>query len=346
MHANSPIHVASAVAKKRALTSLVFKVVIRTAVSVHVMIAGPLGVWAQDCDFQDLQPTSDVSYSSSCCTDACGLPHCNSCGSASLCENLSLFLGLEGSKQPQDFGVNAHFGGRFHANWGFPISVSNGLGLQIGAAINETRNAVQVVERVEGSKSRTQLFTTIGLFQRCPSGWNWALTYDHLNQDYFDDFSLGQWRGHLGYWLDGCTEIGVRVARSDGGDDGFFTTIPVSMEAITQGSLYGRKVWPTAAVTGFWVGIAEGHGETNVALGDLPPVNQRFTFGSDIFCPLTNRLAIFGEANFISPADTGTVDAYLGLVYHFGGNHRVFTRRFAPVLPVANNTSMSVDLTR
>ena len=26
-----------------------------------------------------------------------------------------LFLGLEGSKQPQEFGANAHFGGRFSA---------------------------------------------------------------------------------------------------------------------------------------------------------------------------------------------------------------------------------------
>jgi hypothetical protein len=38
-----------------------------------------------------------------------------------LLENLSLFGGLEGSKQPQDFGVNAHFGGRFHANMGLPL---------------------------------------------------------------------------------------------------------------------------------------------------------------------------------------------------------------------------------
>ena len=261
-------------------------------------------------------------------------------------DNLSLFLGLEGSKQPQDFGVNAHFGGRFHANWGVPLAREAGLGLQLGAAINETRNAVQVVERVEGSKDRSQVFATIGLFQRTDNGFVWGVGYDWLQQDYYDDFDLGQWRGQFGYFLSPRNEVGVRVAVSDRQDDGSFAGIPVVLDPISQGSLYVRHYWPTSAVTTLWFGLAEGHAEANVALGDLQPLDERFLFGSDIYFPLNNRLAIYGEANFIQPADTGTVDAYLGVALFPGGSCKALTRRFAPVLPVANNTSFSVDFSR
>jgi hypothetical protein len=275
----------------------------------------------------------------------CRQPGCGGSKFA-FCENFSIFLGLDGSKQPQDFGVNAHFGGRLHANLGIPLLADQGLGLQIGAALNATENAVQVVERVEGSKRRTQFFSTVGLFQRAGCGLNWALVYDFLNQDYFDSFSLSQWRGHLGYWCNDCAEIGIRAALSDRNDAGLFGTIPVVLDPISQVTLYGRKVWPKGAVTGVWAGVAEGHNEPNVALGDLSPIEEPFVFGADVFCPLTNRLAIYGEANFIRPADTGTVDAYLGIVFYPVGHRRAFRRPFAPVLPVANNTSMSVDLWR
>jgi len=109
--------------------------------------------------------------------DAYGRPAaacCNSCGfwfeNDNCFDNLSLFLGLEGSKQPQDFGVNAHFGGRSSVNWGVPLWRDWGLGLQLGTSLNATANAVQVVERVEGTTGRTQSFSTLGIFQRFESG--------------------------------------------------------------------------------------------------------------------------------------------------------------------------------
>jgi hypothetical protein len=37
-------------------------------------------------------------------------------------DELTLFGGLDGSKQPQDFGVNANLGGQAHFNWGLPLS--------------------------------------------------------------------------------------------------------------------------------------------------------------------------------------------------------------------------------
>jgi hypothetical protein len=269
------------------------------------------------------------------------------CDGGGLLDNLSLFLGLEGSKQPQDFGVNAHFGGRFAANWGMPLVRDHGVGVQIGTSINYTDNAVQVFERIEGTTGRFQSLTTVGVFQRTAGGLVWGAGYDFLFADYFDEFYLGQWRGTAGYALNCCDEFGVRVAISDKRESGSFGAIPVTLDPITQGSLYWRHTWESLTETSFWVGIAEGHGEANVALGDRPPVDERLVFGADIHVPLTDRLALFGEANFITPADTGTVDAYLGVVYYpAGGAHYARKRPFAPVLPVASNPSFSVDLAR
>lgn len=262
-------------------------------------------------------------------------------------DTLSVFLGYEGSKQPQDFGVNAHFGGRTHINWGAPLWEEAGLGLQLGTAINATANAVQVNERIEGNSSRTQSFTTVGLFQRDPSGWRWALAYDFLFQDYYDDFDLGQWRGRLGYELSPANEVGVQAAVSDNGDAGQFGPVDVYLRPITHGSVYWRHTWNNGAALRGWIGVAEGHSEANVALGDLPPQDECLVYGSDVFVPLGDYLAIFGESNFMTPADTGAVDAYLGFeIFPWGGAKRSRRNPFTPVLPVANNTSMTVDLER
>jgi hypothetical protein len=264
-----------------------------------------------------------------------------------LFDNLSIFLGIDGSKQPQDFGVNAHFGGRLFVNWGLPLVREWGIGAQIGTSLNYSDNAIQVLERVIGTTGRLQSLTTVGLFQRTNTKLSWAIVYDFLSQDYYDDFNLGQWRGYVGYAVSDRDEFGVRVAISERRESGRFGAIPVTLDPITQGSLYWRHTWETRTSTGLWFGIAEGHGEANFALGDLRPVDERLVFGADIHVPLNDRIALFGEANFITPSDTGTVDAYLGFVYYFGaGAHHALGDRYAPVLPVASNPSFSVDLAR
>lgn len=261
--------------------------------------------------------------------------------------HFSVFVGLEGSKQPQDFGVNAHFGGRAAVNWGMPLSRQYGLGLQLGTAVNATANAVQVVERVEGSAGRTQNFTTVGVFQRTRGGLVWGAGYDFLAQDYYDDFFLGQWRGTLGYDFTARDQIGVQASLRDRSDQGNFGAAEVDLRPISMGSVYYRHVFATGARLGGWIGVAEGHSETNAALGDLPEKDEPFLFGADVYVPLNNYLALFGESNFIMPSDTGTVDAYLGLeIYPWGGAKRGRSGWFAPAMPVANNTSFAVDLVR
>jgi hypothetical protein len=260
-------------------------------------------------------------------------------------DSLELFGGLEGSKQPQDFGVNAHFGVRFHANWGVPISRDLGLGLQVGTSVNLTDHAVRVTEAIDGASSRDQNFTTVGVFQRSAGGWVWGLVHDFLYESDYDRVFLTQWRARAGYQISQTDELGVFGMAPQKKDTAAWGPTNVRLRPLTQGSVYWRHTWEYGSQVGCWLGVAESHGQANVALGNEHPSGPRLVFGSDLHLPLNDYLAIYGEANFVTPAATGTVDAYLGFAYYPGGNARLWRRRaFSPVLPVANNTSFTTDL--
>ncbi|MDA1014682.1 MAG: hypothetical protein O3A00_09555 [Planctomycetota bacterium] len=279
---------------------------------------------------------------------------CDECRCGSNCrtswyENLSVFIGLEGSKQPQEFGVNAHFGGRTSVNWGIPLF--HGLGLQVGTAITYTDNAVQVFERVGEVSGRSQNYTTVGLFQRTDFGLTWGAAYDFLFQDYYSEVHLGQWRMKIGQELGQDDEFGLKFALPQRNDNAGVFIYPVTLKPIAQGSAYWRHSWESGTQTILWLGMAEGFGQRNLAFEALfgdsraRAADERFLFGAEIHAPLNDHFAIFGQANFILPADTGTVDAFLGIVYHFGGGaRRAKQRQFAPAFEVANSTSFSVDL--
>jgi hypothetical protein len=129
--------------------------------------------------------------------------------------------------------------------------------------------------------------------------------------------------------------------------NGSFQNAPLQLRALNMTNFFWRHNWAYGAETTVWAGVAEGHSEVVYIL----PGNQRSgvepVFGSLVFVPLNERWAMFGEANLIMPAKAGTVDAYLGVAYYFGGGTRHATdRRFAPLMPVANNTSFAVDFSR
>lgn len=280
------------------------------------------------CVFDDAKPCCD------CCPDAGGW-----------FDELTFFGGIDGSKQPQDFGVNANLGGQAHVNWGLPVSHELGLGLQVGQGIVATDNAVRVYELLGEATDRFQSYTTVGLFQRTDSGFSWGFAYDWLEEDSFDNFSLSQWRLRGAYDIAPCDQIGVTANISSSGDDGTFGATPVRLRAIDQGNLFWRHWWPTGVQTTAWGGIAGEHGENNAVTGPSPSFGNSFLMGADILAPLNNYFAIYGETNLIFPADSGTVDAFLGLQFYPGGGAlRARRGRYSPLLPVASPTSFSTDL--
>jgi Family of unknown function (DUF6666) len=264
-----------------------------------------------------------------------------------LVDNFDLFLGLDGSKQPQDFGVNAHFGGRFSVNYGFALLERWGIGAQVGTALVQSHNAVQVFERIGESTDRFQVYTTLGLFQRTKSGFNWAIAYDLLHEEYFDTFNLGQWRGRFGYQLTPKDEFGVRLMLSGRRDGGFFKDVGVTLDPITMATGYWRHTfWHNSNVT-FWGGLAEGHTQANIVLGDQNRIRTPFVFGAELDIPLGEHISLFGQANFIRPTDTGTVDAFLGLAFHPSKlSTRGRSARYSPPQAVAGSPTFAVDLSR
>jgi hypothetical protein len=59
-------------------------------------------------------------------------------------------------------------------------------------------------------------------------------------------------------------------------------------------------------------------------------------YGAQLYMPLSERFAVTGAANLLTPASTGTVDAYLGVTFFPGhGAFRAAGSSFAPLQPRA-----------
>ena len=271
-------------------------------------------------------------------------------------DTVELFMGLHGTKQPRELGLNAHMGGRFHVNWGFPILEEYGLGGQIGTGLNYTDNAVKAFELLENDKGRLENFTTVGVFQRTDFGINWGIAYDFLFQESFDEYDLGQWRGRIGYQWSKKTEIGGYITFRPDGDVGTFrgsrnflglTPNPrtITLEPIIQGGMFFRYTWDNQAETTTYLGLAEDHNDSVFILDEGNGTTEnRLVFGADVHIPLNDYVAMFGESNFITPSDSGTVDATLGFaIYPNGGAYGARKKKFAPYQTVGNSPSMSID---
>ncbi len=261
-------------------------------------------------------------------------------------DNFSIFTGLNGAKQPQDLGINANLGGRIAFNSGFALSRDRGIGLQVGMGYDYSQNAVGVLKFIDGTHGREQLFTTVGIFQRRDSGLNWAIGYDILNENYYDNFLLTQWRGRIGYQLNEYNEIGVWGTVRDRQDDGFVGgIIPVHLRGINQANFFWRHTWETGPQTMFWAGMASSHSKNVLVLPFDEQTGITPIIGASINVPLNDWLSLYGESNIILPGDTGTVDAFLGFsIYPRCGAKIAPCRRFAPMLPTAGSPSFAVDL--
>lgn len=79
---------------------------------------------------------------------------------------ISFYVGLEGSKQPQDFGANANVGGRFRANISGPLFEQHGIGYQIGTALVTSATAFKflscwVLQKTESRALRHWAFSNV-----------------------------------------------------------------------------------------------------------------------------------------------------------------------------------------
>ncbi|QDU28767.1 hypothetical protein ETAA8_38720 [Anatilimnocola aggregata] len=273
-----------------------------------------------------------------------GNSFCADC--SSIWDELTFFAGIDGSKQPQDFGVNANLGAQFNANWGIPVWKDYGIGLQVGTGLVATGNTLQFFEFIGEPTGRTQSYTTIGMFQRTQNGFAYGLVYDFLYETSYDSFALGQWRLRASYDWGPCDQFGITAniaSLEDTGIIGGF--IPVTLRPISQATAYWRHYWETGAQTSLWLGLSEGHAEHHLIGGPAPNQDDTLVIGADMLAPLSDHFALYGEVNLMMPTDTGTVDAFVGIQWFPGGNAKGARRgRYAPLLPMAAPTSFNVDL--
>ncbi len=264
--------------------------------------------------------------------------------STGLWDNLSAFVGLDGSKGPEDLESNENFGWRAHFNWGIPLVQSWGLGFQVGSAINYSRAMSNLFENINGTRDRLQSFTTVGLFQRSSLGLNWGVVYDFLSEHYYTSINLGQVRGQVGYQTTANDEIGLWGALRTGGDVGSLVGRTIDFKPMTQANLFWRHVFDNNTQTRIWLGVADEHTRYNFLAPGDPPIHHPFIFGGDMYVPLNNYWGIFGQANFVTPGTSGTVAAFVGLVFYPAGQAGSATRNpYAPYLPLANNPTFVVN---
>lgn len=258
-------------------------------------------------------------------------------------DRVSFFVGLDGSKQPQDLGINANIGPRFAINAGIPVSATNGLGVQLGAAVNLSDSAVHVLDQVEGTSRRSQVFLTAGVFQRLTRG-SWALAYDLVREQYYDTFTLAQVRGEGSVRLSGKDELGVAFGLGVRGEDGSVGDVRVRLEPIAQALAFSRHEWSAGGRTTLWVGLASGHHNEVLVIPDASYDRHVLVYGARLDLPLNSRVSVTGAANLITPAATGTVDAFMGITIRTAGARPQQRSRTSPLLDVANNTELPVDL--
>jgi hypothetical protein len=265
--------------------------------------------------------------------------------SGKITDNLNVFMGLEGSKQPQDLGINANMGARLGVNLGFPISKGRNIGAQAGIAFNLSDAAVHVLDQVTDVSKRTQTFVTAGVFQRGEK-IRWAAGFDIQFADYYDTFTVAQFRGQVGTPLRERHEVGAWFTVGTSGADVEIadTGIAVRLDPIDQYNGYWSYLWPSGGRTFLWGGMAAGHDNIVLTISEEPRSDWVFVYGAALQVPLSDKFGIAGAANFLTPTATGTVDAFLGVVWSPGGGMMKGGGTFRPMMPVGNNPMMPINM--
>ncbi len=270
---------------------------------------------------------------------------CGSCGRRRWF-NCDLFSSVDAFKGPVDVGnANGNFGYRLGVNSAVAIAPRLGIGLQAGVA-EVLSNIKGIPYPVPSSQIRSQFFTTIGAFQRLQmadgdANIGWGFVYDWLFDDYYSNFTFGQWRAKMAIEFSPCNEFGAWVAIPERGATGQLLNVAgltddIHFRPMAQGCLYWKHTWCNeASVTGRF-GVAERPGE--------------FVAGAEGRAPLTENMALTGGYTYIMPNEAGgpvgqTQEVWnlsIGIEIVPGGFHRGCGNRFLPFLPVADNGTLAI----
>ncbi len=291
------------------------------------------GVGSESCDSCGACGTSD-----GCCLSFGRLK------SARWTRDLSVFGGVHGFKGPADQGRNGNFGFQEGFNFGAPLGGPWGIGYQLGLTASQSNFAGNQADQQIGTTSddRNQVFFTAGMFRRklC-GGWQWAVAFDLLHDNYYGTADLKQIRSETSFRLpDGKREVGYFGAYGTGGDDlVLLDRRQLGLQPTDLFAFYYRRYFCAGGQGRLWGGFSGG--------GDA-------LIGGEIRVPIGESWALESRINYLIPKQASGAGGGQGeeswglivnLVYYVGQSARCVDQSpYRPMLSVADNTMFMADV--
>lgn len=300
-------------------------------------------------------------YEDSCyggCGDGCGSCcdlGCDACPGRGIIG----FAGFDSFKGVSDLSGPSNFGAVAGLNSALPVPGLSDYGIdwQIGMSYGvydfdgrfTTENPAQ---------AQQQIFVTTGFFHKAcgDQRLSYGVVYDWMINNNWGFLgsapTLGQWRGQVEYAVSGCDAFGVYGSVRDlASQQAFLITqraFLADTRAISQVNLFWHHKFCTGADSWLWVGLPERDRlDGDGSLGD-------WIVGANVQAPLSDRLALYGNAQYMRPsgvAGSGTSleadwNVGMGIVWYFGGHaisNSINGRCNLPYMNVANNSTFMVD---
>ena len=158
------------------------------------------------------------------------------------------------------------------------------------------------------TNDRSQYFFTTGIFRRqmCERGWQWGVVYDHLSDQFDEDFDVSQVRGELSYVFCGH-ELGLWFTSNVGDDQpgADSTSGVVSFETVDLWAFFYRRRLVSGGEGRFWVGAT---GESDLI------------FGGDLRVPVACDCDIVAAFNYVAPQNDTTATGQFPEAWNIGIN--------------------------
>lgn len=305
-----------------------------------------------------------------CCPEQCG--SCATCGSDPCCccemgcdecppwAIVGLF-GVDAFKGISDYNGPSNFGVVTGLNIGVPIPGLRdyGFGWQIGLTygaydLDGRAPEANLVGIQSTAHTQQQTFVTTGFFRKaqCGQRLSFGMVYDWMYNCEWGVFgnnpTLGQWRGQVEYAMNACNGVGVWAAQRDRSSIQEMGRYTVSDRALSQVNMFWHHKFCSGADSWVWMGLPD-HGRYS---GDKSFAD--WMVGFNVQVPLSDRLALYGNASYLHPSAAAGADAAIeqgwdagmGLVWYVGGYARsnaINGKCWTPYLQVANNSTFLVE---
>jgi hypothetical protein len=272
------------------------------------------------------------------CGDVCD--PCDTCVDWYPGKDLTLFAGVHGFKSAVDNGQNGNFGFQEGVNWSSPFWNAAGIGFQAGFQAMQS----DFHPTAFFTEDRSQYFLTTGFFRRqmCGQGWQWGVVYDHLFDEFVEDYEVGQIRGELSYLFRGH-ELGYWFATgaSDDVPGADSTTGISSYEAVDMHAFFYRRRLMNGGEGRLWGGFTK---------------ESDTIFGGDLRVPLACDWDVVAAFNYLAPQDDATTDGPFPEAWNIGinlvwyvcpqGAMQAGGSRYRPLFNVADNGTLIVNTVR